>query len=275
MNKDSFYITLPSNSSMSYFPNNTTTSFCTQLPRRFDLHGNWEIGLVEFHYPQTFENVSHLNGGNLITVTYSDTDKPVVISIGDGVYTSQELIQNVNTDPILSKIIKLSIQGGKVTCERIAPADTVIDKNKKITSLDEAATVSASKATSVFFAIPICKQLGFNPGTNFIKQSSIKAKRMASEIASLPNQIFIYCDLIDNQYVGDSYTKLLRNITVDKVHYVYGNQKVEIFDSIHYIPLAKNEFEDIKIDLRSETGETIAFAFGLSIIKVHFRRVSD
>ena len=42
---------LPSNSSMSYFPDNTTSCFTTHLPREIKLHGEWLVDLVEIHVP--------------------------------------------------------------------------------------------------------------------------------------------------------------------------------------------------------------------------------
>ena len=48
---ENFYMVLPSNSSMSFFLNNTTRYFTTQLPREIKLHGEWLVGLVEIHVP--------------------------------------------------------------------------------------------------------------------------------------------------------------------------------------------------------------------------------
>ena len=48
---EDFYMVLPSNSSMSYFPDNTTSCFTTHLPREIKLHGEWHVGLVEIHVP--------------------------------------------------------------------------------------------------------------------------------------------------------------------------------------------------------------------------------
>ena len=42
---------LPSNSSMSYFPDNTTSCFATHLPHEIKLHGEWHVGLVEIYVP--------------------------------------------------------------------------------------------------------------------------------------------------------------------------------------------------------------------------------
>ena len=46
-----FYLTLPSNSSMEYFPANTLTNFKTKLAQPLELIGEWEVALSEFQYP--------------------------------------------------------------------------------------------------------------------------------------------------------------------------------------------------------------------------------
>ena len=48
------YLTLPNNSSMNYFPNNTLTHYTTKLPKIMDLNGAWEIGLAEILYPHSW-----------------------------------------------------------------------------------------------------------------------------------------------------------------------------------------------------------------------------
>ena len=50
-----FYLTLPSNSSMNYFP----THYTTKLPKILDLDGAWEIGLAEIQYPHSWYNVKN------------------------------------------------------------------------------------------------------------------------------------------------------------------------------------------------------------------------
>ena len=51
-----FYVTLPSNSSMRYFPDSKTSDFVTKLLRTLQLDGEWEEGLVEIDYPHTWYN---------------------------------------------------------------------------------------------------------------------------------------------------------------------------------------------------------------------------
>ena len=52
-----FYVTLPSNSSMQYFPDNKTLNFVTKLSRTLQLDGEWEVGLAEIDYPHTWYNI--------------------------------------------------------------------------------------------------------------------------------------------------------------------------------------------------------------------------
>ena len=52
-----FYLTLPSNSSMKYYPENTLTSFTTRLPNSIRLEGDWDVGLVEIQYPHNWYNI--------------------------------------------------------------------------------------------------------------------------------------------------------------------------------------------------------------------------
>ena len=52
-----FYVTLPSNSSMQYFPDNKTSNFVTKLSRTLQLDGEWEVGLAEIDYPHTWYNI--------------------------------------------------------------------------------------------------------------------------------------------------------------------------------------------------------------------------
>ena len=52
-----FYVTLPSNSSVEYFPDNKTSNFVTKLSRTLQLDGEWEVGLAEIVYPHSWYNI--------------------------------------------------------------------------------------------------------------------------------------------------------------------------------------------------------------------------
>lgn len=69
-----FYITLPSNASMNYFPNNTQSSYRTKLVSPLTLSGEWEIGLVEIFFPRNWFNIGNHNNDYVI---YTETQKNV------------------------------------------------------------------------------------------------------------------------------------------------------------------------------------------------------
>jgi hypothetical protein len=52
-----FYLTLPSNSSLTYFPNNTVANFRVKLAETIVLPGQWEVALTELHYPHTWSTL--------------------------------------------------------------------------------------------------------------------------------------------------------------------------------------------------------------------------
>ena len=58
MKDEYIYIVLPSNSSMNYFSENTTSHFITQLPQQICLQGSWSVALTKVQIPLTFQHVS-------------------------------------------------------------------------------------------------------------------------------------------------------------------------------------------------------------------------
>ena len=53
------YTTLPSNSSIQYFPQNTLTSLKTKLAKPIITNdGKWEVMLVELSFPKSWWNVT-------------------------------------------------------------------------------------------------------------------------------------------------------------------------------------------------------------------------
>jgi len=53
-----FYVTLPSNSSMDCYPDNSVARFTTKLNGVIELEADWEVRLTEISCPSDIENVS-------------------------------------------------------------------------------------------------------------------------------------------------------------------------------------------------------------------------
>lgn len=62
-----FYVTLPSNASMNYFPGNTQSSYRTKLSSPIRLGESWEVGLAEIFIPRNWFNISDHNNQYSLT----------------------------------------------------------------------------------------------------------------------------------------------------------------------------------------------------------------
>lgn len=79
---DEFFLVLPSNSSVEFYPDNTVTNFTTKLPREIRLREKWVVSPAEIHVPL---NVTHFRGDkdavycyNLSYTPDKETDEMIV-----------------------------------------------------------------------------------------------------------------------------------------------------------------------------------------------------
>ncbi len=89
-----FYITLPSNSSMTYYPENKISLYRTKLPRAVSLPENWEMGLCELIFPANWDNV--IRGGNDVT-----------FRMKAGKITTPDDVSNVRIEGVFHDIVTL------------------------------------------------------------------------------------------------------------------------------------------------------------------------
>ena len=82
--------------------------------------------------------------------------------------------------------------------------------------------------------------------------------------------IYVYCDLIERQQVGDSYVQLLRTLPTRTG--VRGDLITETFDNIHYGGVERGSFEMVEIQLVDHLGINIPFRRGIVTVKLHFKR---
>ena len=81
--------------------------------------------------------------------------------------------------------------------------------------------------------------------------------------------LYVYSDLVQPQVVGDSLVPLLRAVPVkgkdgDYIHHNYVAPM--------YLPLQRNYFSTVEINIRDDTGQPVSFETGKVIVTVHIRR---
>ena len=242
-----FYVTLPSNSSMQYFPDNKTSNFAMKLSRTLQLDGEWEVGLAEIDYPHTWYNIRE--GKNSVEIDALDklylVFQTVEYSIQPGYY---EKVQDV-----IDALYKAGL--ANLTDVVLSYDDTF----KRV-------TVKCGKHAVVKLRGDIARMFGF------LNDTTIRASEEKGFTLALPetgNQYFyVYTDIIKSQYHGDVVVPVLGTVTVKGEHVSYVSKN---FERPHYVPLNKKIFDTISINIRDKAGDLVAFEHGTVIVTLHFR----
>lgn len=105
---NNFYVTLPSNSSMNVFPNNTKSNFTTLLSQAIQLNGDYEVALTNVSFPSRFNvdcgqiKIKNLNCVfNILTNIHTDITLDLEISNGISqlefvYYLNSKITNNLN-----------------------------------------------------------------------------------------------------------------------------------------------------------------------------------
>lgn len=300
-------MTLPSNSSMNYYPDNTLSNYITKLPQLFDLDGSWEVGLSEVLFPISWPTVNaneiviriliwHKNPEN----NQYDRNEWAAISPPPGHYESPDL---------LVKQINAKIE--RVEHRKNLARFLYNDISKKITvRFDE----KALSETVISMSKPTAELLGFgwetktrqyrdvqppngddNPGPTRKRRQVVDEIKdylllrasdsdmvaigpedalsyTASGVCDLQRgfySLFIYCDVVEPVVVGDVKAPLLRVVNISGKE---GSTISRIFQNIQYVPILRKQLDTIEIDIRSDFGQKVAFERGKVIVVLHFRR---
>ena len=93
---------------------------------------------------------------------------------------------------------------------------------------------------------------------------------------SIQPYFFVLADICRPRLVNDTHLPLLRAIplTSNNTHVgKYFNEKV--FESVHYVPLFRQNVKNIKIYLRDMEGNAPSFVdYGTTVVTLHFRTLS-
>ena len=83
---------------------------------------------------------------------------------------------------------------------------------------------------------------------------------------SLMSTIYVYCDIVEPQVIGDTNAQLLKTIPVEGK---FGDVIAGTFTNIQYVPIQRRSFENIEILLGNDTGDPVPFERGKVVI-IHY-----
>jgi hypothetical protein len=299
----SFYVTLPSDSSLDQFPQNTASSFTTKLKHPLILKGRWEVALVELQYLNSIFTVLEDTSFRVVMCTAINNEalgKVTVcgenwIRVPAGNYQRAEDLLDIIREqiPVLPPVLPDSGWAGKLLqAEKHLPPNTkaftigfVSDHDHRV--VVEMPSIRVHLVFNTESAYHLRRILGFGEG-DFIWRKDVDDATIFKErfhpgnqlkperrIAGKPmntilgvQSIFIYCDVADYSLVGDTSAQVLRNVAIRGGK----NQVVtEKFEAPHYTPVLPSHFETIHVLLANDLGDAVKFAVGKTIVKLHFR----
>jgi len=132
-------------------------------------------------------------------------------------------------------------------------------------ALSRKVTVHLQNNAELFFG-DVGYLLGFSL-KEVISQTST-AKR-ESDLDHGFHDLYIYCDIIQPQYVGDALVPLFRIVPVEGKD---GQRVNKSFLHPQYVPVSRKQFEMIKVIIKRDIGETVPFEFGRVLLTLHFRQ---
>ena len=242
-----FYLHLPSNSSLDKFPNNTLTEYRVGLPQTISLTGEWEVALTEIHYPHSWNNVQGTFQNRFYLRNQELSGIWEALIIPSGHYSSIK--------DILSKMKQLVDNEKRFSDDVKFSYDTL---SRKV-------TVHLQNDTELYFG-DIGYLLGFSP-QEVISKTSTAEREVDLEHGF--HDLYVYCDIIQPQYVGDALVPLLRIIPVEGKD---GQRISKSFVRPQYVPVIRKQFESIEANIKRDTGEPVPFQFRRVLLTLHFRQ---
>ena len=259
METEQFYITLPSNIEKDSTPSN----FRVKLPGKILLESdNWVVGLAEIIYPFSWHNVTEEENQFYIEMEMTPGNK----------YFHK--VQIVPTYYASVEEVVLSIESA------LHPLRTVYNLTKAHFNIDymprnELIIVHLDPKVikHVSFTEKLTEILGFEDRVlyNFRKGQHKPFEKYATKIPEIRNNVqtmYIYCDVVSQQIVGNVLAPLLRIIDVQGS---YKNTVNRTYDNPHYVSVQLKDIDAIEINIKDCFDNFIQFNSGTVVVKLHFK----
>ncbi len=253
-----FVLTLPSNSSMDHFPNNTAARYTTKLVETLELEGAWEVGLLEIASPSSIENVSE--DQCYYTIYFKPGNNYTTVKVPAGLYKRENVLVDALHDAQREQLKKLGIMTDD--------APLKVTFRPPFASRMGMRVVLSDDVSSLEFSPDLAGILGFDADVKYSGHWSILGQRAVDMYGSL-GLLYVYCDLAEYVLVGDTKAPLLR--IVDRPSDIKGIEH-RIMNPVQYVPLQKKCFDTVTVSIMLDSGTPVPFLAGKTVAVLEFRR---
>lgn len=274
MPEDSFYLQCPSNSSMNIFKNNTLANYTVNLDSALELSEDYEVGLAELQYPQSWDNIRRGSNKIKIAYTHKQMGKFDILEkeVPAGYYHSvPELIAVIMDIYKTTRKERITLDGLEMKYNPTTRRVFISTDNMKLRILRANGKIHTPKVQSAAIELydDVARLLGFKNKTIIDT-----GKTMESEFAATPSggfhQMYLYTDIIYPQPHPDGNVSILRTIAIEGApNREYLSKR---FQKIYYMPLLKRTITTIEFKIMDDIGKLVGFDYGKVIVILHFRR---
>ena len=289
----SFYVTLPSSIAAS----GSTSEFTTILATPIKLNQRYKVALVELTYNHSWKmelgNLYIFNNNNNFVEQY--TKIPIYL---EDSYTLAALVDKINTE-IKNTILKIIYnkrfeEREKSKSNKLLPTNNfdwpiknlaVIEEIKnsddyknspylKIEDNKIIVSLNSKYISQIALEGRMLNEFGYKESKVLLLKSGEETLTLSKTIDTsrkikIVGPIYIYApDLIEYQFLGNTRAPLLRTAVVEPTL----NDKIVWlnFDRPHYVNLKVNTISQIKIAIKDEFDDKIAFDYSSLTLKLHF-----
>lgn len=256
--REDFTMFLPSNSSMSVYPENTTAHFQTHLPREINLPGKWECALREILAPNTWANVveeEHRVVFNSRKLSTPERPHYSVRKLPTGYYRTPS--------DLCAKLMQLvEHRDFRLVYDEVT---------RKVATFCPPNAVVRLRGS-------VCTMLGFNTdGSEYwVSDTPHTYGEYHADVSNGVDSLYVYSDLVEPRIVGDSNVPLLHVVPVAPQR---GGVEKSLAHREYpvpvYVPVVKKSFHSVEIDIRGSTGKRIPFVGGRTTVLIHFRKAKE
>lgn len=290
------YFTITLSSGDLSFTDNTLALFRTCLPQQMSLEGKWVVGLSELHYTRSWYNVKKDETISIFNDRGETIASPMLVHAG--YYNQHQLVDAINKSlqqccSKLAQEVRNYYLGpkpprkprGDQHPEFEAPTIALDDVSHHVVITPGRSPLDQQRL-HVDISGELKEMLGFtnafekydhangNEITLVPQQETIKGEKYAYQCYDLSNGVntlYVYCNLVSPQILGNTLSPLLRVLPVDDTP--FGAQCHKVYPKPHFYPLACNNFQVVGIEVRESSGDPVGFKFGDTTAVLEFRRV--
>jgi hypothetical protein len=284
--EDEFYLTLLSDASLNFYPENRHNFFTVQLPRTIHLSEDFRVAATSITFPQTVQNMTADNNRLILEMDKYDPKDPdevfklrVTINVPHDNYANiYEVIKGLNVAAAekfmnikgeqLGDLFKINEATQRIEIDSLQ-RDLLCKKSK----IQYDGTKSQCHMTRLYLEGRLALMCGFDPDKhNLLNKNETIGRYPYNLNLGFPNQLFIHTDIIESQIIGDKKTQVLKICPILDKMASFGDVTERTFHNCDFLKLAKRSFDKITIQIKDNKDALLPFLFGSLTVQLLFKK---